>query len=253
MRRRIIGAVAVFAAVAIAAAGCKSSDTARVQDGPAGAKPPAPVMVLTQSYKKIETESFKFTSTVTIDQMTVTSDGAYDLGRKVGLANMEVAGHKIQMRILDTDLYVEMMGRWLHVDTTNLPAGNSFAGAGNPVGNADYLLAASDDVKQVGENTYRGTLDLHKYLDKYAKPAQKQQLEKMLQRLGPQAGKVPFEATVDDQGRLTTLKTTMKIERHGRTSTVVQKMRYFDFGTKVEVEKPPADKIQDAPAGLYHE
>jgi hypothetical protein len=250
MRRRISLAVVGFAAVAIVATGCKSSDTARLQERPPEAKP---VTVLAESYKKIEAHSFKFTSTVTIDEMTVISDGAYDLARKVGLANVEFAGHKIQMRIFDHDLYIEMMGRWLHVDTTKLPIGNSFAGAANPVGNADYLLAASDDVKRVGEHTYRGTLDLHKYLDKYAKPGQKEQVEKMLDRLGPQAYKVPFEAVVDDQGRLTALTTTMKIERHGKTSTVVQKLKFFDFGTEVSVEKPPADKIKDAPTGMYHE
>ncbi|MGH3715007.1 MAG: hypothetical protein ACRDT4_16315, partial [Micromonosporaceae bacterium] len=61
----------------------------------------------------------------------------------------------------------------------------------------------------------------------------------------------PFTATVDDAGQLTALTTTMKITVEGKKSTVVQKMKYSDFGTKVDVEKPPADQIQEAPPSMY--
>ncbi|MGH3738125.1 MAG: hypothetical protein ACRDT6_21315 [Micromonosporaceae bacterium] len=134
---------------------------------------------------------------------------------------------------------------------TKLPAGNTFADAGNPVGNADYLLAVSDGVKETSKGTYEGTLDLKKYAETYAKPEEAKELKEILKDLGPEAQKVPFTATVDDAGRLTSMTTTMKITQDGEKVTVEQEMKYSDFGTKVDVEKPPADKTQEAPASMY--
>lgn len=252
MRRTIAGGVAVFAAVAMALTGCGGNGSdAGPKATPSAEKSQSTANLLGQSFKKIETESFRFTSTMKIDEVAITSEGAFDLSKKLGTMTLDLAGQEMEMRILGNDMYVEVVGQWMHIDMDKLPAGNTFADAGNPVGNADYLLAVSDNVKETSKGTYEGTLDLQKYADEYAKPGEAKELKEMLKDLGPDAQKVPFTATVDDAGRLTSMTTTMKITQDGKKVTVEQEMKYSDFGTKVNVEKPPADKIQEAPSSMY--
>ncbi|MGH3738900.1 MAG: hypothetical protein ACRDT6_25365 [Micromonosporaceae bacterium] len=253
MRRTIAAGAAVFAAVTMALTGCGGDPDPTVggKPTPSAEKSRSAPALLAQSYRKIEGESFRFTSTMTVDDVAITTEGAFDPAGKVGTATLDLAGQEMELRILGKDMYVEVLGQWLHLDMDKLPAGSTFADAGNPVGNAEYLLSASDDVKQTGKGTYQGTLDLRRYAEQHATPEEAKELEETLKELGPEARKVPFTATVDDAGRLTSLATSMKITAEGRKSTVVQKIAFSDFGTKVSVAEPPADKIQEGPSSMY--
>lgn len=258
MRRMLTGGVSAFAILSLALAGCAGTDTT----GPGKAQQPLQqqdaAVLLPQSLKKIQTESFRFTSTITMDEVEITSNGAFDMADKVGVVKMgmDAAGQemKLEMRVLGDDMYMSGFagtGRWIRLDLGRFPAGSMFGEVADPVGNADYLLAVSEDVKDLGDGRYQGTLDLKNYLDEHAGQEKAKKLEDALGKLGPDALKAPFEATIDDQGRLTAMKITMTFDAGDKKTTMVQKARYFDFGTKVEVAKPPADKVTDAPAGMY--
>ncbi|MGH3738126.1 MAG: hypothetical protein ACRDT6_21320 [Micromonosporaceae bacterium] len=112
MRRTIAGSVAAFAAVAIALTGCggDAGTGANPKPSPSAEKPQDTATLLGQSFKKIETESFKFTSTMKIDEVAITSEGAFDLSKKLGVMSLDLAGQEMEMRILGTDMYVEVMG-----------------------------------------------------------------------------------------------------------------------------------------------
>jgi hypothetical protein len=255
----LTGGVSAFAVLSLALAGCSGADTATPgRAGPTVEQQNAATL-LPQSLKKLQAESFRFTSSITMDEVEIKGSGAFDMTRKVGLVKMDMGAAtgrdmKLEMRVLGDDMYMSgFLGteQWIRLDLTRFPAGNMFGEAANPVGNADYLLAVSDDVKEVGKGRYQGTLDLKKYLDEYAGEAKAKKLEDALGKLGPEALKVPFEAGIDEQNRLTAMKITMTLDAAGKKMTMVQEAKYFDFGTKVDVSKPPADKVTDAPADLY--
>ncbi|MGH3727571.1 MAG: hypothetical protein ACRDTU_02335 [Micromonosporaceae bacterium] len=257
MIRTITGGLAVFAAVSMALAGCSGGgpETAGPKTTPTAEKQDAGKL-LPQSLKKIESESFKFTSTMTVEGQTIESSGAFDMAKKAGVVEVDMGkGTSLEMRIIGDDMYMTNLmdeNKWMHLDLTKLPAGSTFGEAANPVANADFLFGVSDDVKKVGDNRYEGTLDLQKYLDEHATPEEKKKLEKSLGDLGPEAKKVPFEAVVDSEGRLTELKTTMTFEIKGEKTTMEQVTKFSDFGATVDVAKPPADKTEEAPAELYN-
>lgn len=255
MGRGVRGIVAGMAVLAVAAAGCSadSDKGAPAERTPAAERQDAGTL-LPLSFKKLRKESFRFTSTVTMGDTKLSAEGAFDMARTVGEAEVGIGGgHDMQLRVFADDVYVQVVGRWMHLDSDRLPAEHMFGLAADPVANADYLLAVSDDVKQLGDGRYQGTLDLERYADEYADPKDAKALKKMLAKLGPEAAKVPFQATVDEQGRLTALQTTMTVVRDGEKTTVVQKSTYRDFGAEVSVKRPPADEVVEAPSGLYRD
>lgn len=256
--RTITGGLAVFAAVSMALTGCSGGnpEATAPESTPTAEKQDAGTL-LPQSLKKIETESFKFTSTMTVDGQTIDSSGAFDMADKTGIVKLDMTEDmSIEMRIIGDDMYMTNpmdKSRWMHLDLTKFEAGSMFGEAANPVGNADYLFAVSEDVKEVGDNRYEGTIDLQKYLDEHATPEQKKKLEESLGKLGPEAKKVPFEAAIDSEGRLVELKTTMTFEVTGEKQTIEQVMKFSDFGTAVDVKKPPASQTEEAPDDLYNQ
>jgi hypothetical protein len=255
----LTGGVSAFAVLLFALAGCSGADTVTSEKADPTVQQQDAATLIPQSLKKIQSESFRFTSTMTMDDVEIKGSGAFDMASKVGLVKLDMGAAtgqdmKLEMRVLGDDMYMSgFFGteQWIRLDLTKFPAGNMFGEAANPVGNADYLLAVSDDVKEVGRGRYQGTLDLKKYLDEYASPEKARKLEDALGKLGPEAMKVPFEATLDDQNRLTAMKITMTFDAGSKKMTMVQEAKYFDFGTKVDVSKPPADRVTDAPADLY--
>src|SRR5690606_28790640 len=204
MRRTLTGGVAVFAAACLALSGCSpktdAGGTAAPSSAPAETKLD-PSALLPQSLKNIKNDSFKFTSTTEVNGETITTTGAFDLANKRGTMTLEMGdlGSPIEIRVIGDDMYMSGypgVDGWVYMDLSEITGGNTFADAANPVANADFLLAASDDVKEVGDGKYEGTLDMKKYLDEYATEEQKQQLAEALEAAGPDAMKVPFTATV---------------------------------------------------------
>jgi hypothetical protein len=257
----LTGGVPAFAILSFALAGCAGTGTvATEREQPTVQQRDAGTLV-PQSLKNISAESFRFTSTITMDGVEITSRGAFDMAEKVGVVKLRMGADTgqdmtLEMRVLGEDMYLSGFagtGRWIRLDLSEFPAGNMFGEAANPVGNADYLLAVSDDVKEIGKGRYQGTLDLKKYLNQHAGQDKAKKLEDALGKLGPDALKVPFEATIDGQDRLTAMKITMTFDAGDKKTTMVQESRYFDFGITVNVTKPSADKASDAPAGMYRD
>jgi hypothetical protein len=161
----------------------------------------------------------------------------------------------VATRVLGTDMYMKMdMGdaalpgmdpkSWMHLDIAKLPANNSLGlkpGEFDPVGAAKFLRAVAT-AEQVDADTIKGTMDLTKADGAGGIEG------KTLQSLGAKAKAMPFEATVDGEGRLSKLVLDMPAmdgEPAQRFSVT-----YSDFGTPVEVSKPTG-KITEAPEAIY--
>lgn len=67
--------------------------------------------------------------------------------------------------------------------------------------------------------------------------------------LGTTATKLPFEAKVDPQGRLTRL--TIKVPAVGATPAQDLQVSYSDYGAATAPKAPPASEVVEAPAKLY--
>jgi hypothetical protein len=100
---------------------------------------------------------------------------------------------------------------------------------------ASKMIAASTDVQKTGDNAFKGVLDMTKTPNAN---------EKSLSALGDKAKAVPFTATTDAEGRLTELviDADAMMAGAGKMTTT-----YYDFGTDVSVQAPPAKDVMEMP------
>jgi len=69
-------------------------------------------------------------------------------------------------------------------------------------------------------------------------------METMLDQLGGEG--VPFEVFVDEDGLLRRMTMDMNMAIEGEQVSMKMSMDYFDFGTDVNVQAPPARDVFDA-------
>ena len=159
-------------------------------------------------------------------------------------------GREVKTLLIGQDLYVQIpgitkAGTWTHVDVSRLPEGANVGlrpGQIDPA-NTAKLLSSTTDVQQVDARSYKGTLDLTKVagitgVDKVT-----------VDSWGSAANQVPFTAGLDDQGRLSAL-TIQLPAANGQPSRPLEVL-YTDYGTPVNVQRPAASEIIEAPANVY--
>jgi hypothetical protein len=151
----------------------------------------------------------------------------------------------VQVRKVGTDMYMKFggslaklagEGKWLHIDAAKVAAGSSFdIMPSDDPGGAQAMIKAMTKAESDGNGGYRGTIDLTK-TPKFNKDA--------IKGLGAKATAVPFTATVDAEGRLSSMTVDMSGIAAGAGAMTTT---YSDFGTKVEVQAPPASQVTEAP------
>ncbi|RKR88514.1 hypothetical protein BDK92_2842 [Micromonospora pisi] len=112
----------------------------------------------------------------------------------------------------------------------------------DPAG-AAALTQAVVDVRETTDDVFTGNIDLTKATDASLVGGS------IVKDLGPAAAKLPFEAKVDAQGRLTQL--TIKVPAAGATAAQELQVSYSDYGAAPAPKAPPADQVVEAPAELY--
>ncbi|MEU5723075.1 hypothetical protein ABZ783_14770 [Micromonospora sp. NPDC047738] len=138
------------------------------------------------------------------------------------------------------------LGKYQHLDQTRIK-GNRALGFDfdklDPAGSA-VLTQGITEVRQTGEGTYAGTVDVSKAAEAGSlDPA-------VITALGAQAQSVPFTAKVDPQGRLSEL--VMQIPAAGQSAAQDIKIAYTDYGNASAAQKPPADQVVEAPPEFYN-
>ncbi|MDI6106064.1 hypothetical protein QLQ12_46650 [Actinoplanes sp. NEAU-A12] len=116
----------------------------------------------------------------------------------------------------------------------------------DPAG-AKGLTAAATSATRAGDGTYTGTADLSGAPGATSRgllPGTAEQLE----RGGANLKAVPFEATVDRQGQLTSL--TVRVPAYGSAPARDSRTRFSALGTPVTVAAPTAAEITDVPDSL---
>jgi hypothetical protein len=246
MRIRTGVAALALTGCALLAAGCKADDAASPTGSQSGAatttKTASATDELVAAGQKLSSTSYKFTMTTG----GVTMDGAVDPATKTMTMN-SVMSMKVMM--VDGQFYMkypkgmpggEALGngdKWLHLDPAKISTSKlGVQDSSDPAGTAKYLASAAS-VQKVDSRHFKGTLDLTKA----------QANAKAAEALGDSAKAVPFEATLDEQGRLSTMDVTMKVNG----SDVSSHTKFSDFGTKVTASKPSAAEVVEAPESFY--
>ncbi|WP_144022952.1 MULTISPECIES: hypothetical protein [Asanoa] len=246
IRSRLTGLFAV-SALSLALTAC--GKTTNPSPAPAGATtttvteaPPAdPKEELGAAARRLNETSLK----MTLESPGSTSTGSLDPKAKLGEMTMKLdAGGRsaeVQVRTIGTDGYVLAKGvpgvpggKWMRISLDRL-AGSTFDlfPENDPVG-VGRLLGALSDVKKDGPGTFSATIDLTKTATN----------KKEADRMGDAYMALPFSATVDGHGRLATTTIDLSTAADGGGKNTA---RYFDFGSPVSIEPPPANQTVPAP------
>jgi hypothetical protein len=255
--RLALAGLGLVAALTFGAGGCAGATNDADAGTDAGATVVDPKETLATAAKKLTEESFK----LNIDLGSAgTGVGAMDAPNKIGAITLTVEAEgtslKLDTMVFGPDVYIKMdlggmelpgmsADKWMHMDASKLPANNSLglnAGEFDPSGAAKFLNAVAT-AESVDGKTITGTLDLTKAVGAAGID------DKDIAGMGEKAKAVPFEATVDDEGRLT--KLAIDMPAYGGDQAQKITVTYSDFGSPVQATKPGADEITEAPETIY--
>lgn len=241
--RDLAATLTVAALVALGAAGCGGSGELQGGGIPAnGENAPADAKgAVSLAAEKTNEQSYRMTMTMDPEMtMEALVDPVAKTGHTTVSMNAEGMSLESEMILIGEDIYVKTTGgplttdKWMHMKSAEL--GQAFSAS--QVDPTEFLEKA-DDVVQVDEHTYTGVLDLST-VDASAFGGG------MGEKFGQDFTEIPFTLTLDDQGRLARMETTMKgMGADGGDRTAVVTMS--DYGTAVDVTAPPADQIEELP------
>lgn len=254
----MLAGLAVVAALAFATAGC-GLGAGEARPSPT---PKSPKDALLASVTELQKTPFTFT----VKDASLTGEGAADPAATSGTFKIKVSDDELNFTLnfefllikenawvkIDFGPAAEPLGlgavqkKWLHVDKSKVKDADDLGlgGSADPAGSAEIFGAASA-VEKVGDRQYRGTVDL---TDAKAKDAGMVD-EDIVTELGDQAKAVPFEATVDEQGRLVSLK--ILVPASGKVKAQTWEVTYSGYGTALNLTAPPAAEVVEAPSTLY--
>lgn len=242
MRRTTIIGTAASAALILALSGCGGStptDGDSAKNASASSAPAKDAaQTVADAFKKSTGTNFKFE----LIDADGTQTGVYDAKSKGLSMTGKIDGEEFEMIFIGTDFYMKGFPppndkKWVHIDLSQAAEAAGAPDASDPLGILGFLTAATD-VEAAGEGKYKGTFDLTKAAtgaDEKVKAA----AEAAVKKLGDRAKAVPFEVTLDGEGRVTRYKVDMPTE-DGKTETM--EMKASDFGTEATVAKPAASE-----------
>jgi len=242
--RNLAATLTVAALVALGAAGCGGSGELQRGGTPAGDGANAPADAkgaVALAAEKTNQQSYRMTMTMDPEMtMEALVDPVAKTGRTTVSMTAEGMSLESEMILIGEDIYVKTTGgpltsdKWMHMKSAEL--GQAFSAS--QVDPTEFLSKA-DDVTQVDEHTYTGVLDLST-VDASAFGGG------VGEKFGRDFTEIPFTLTLDDEGRLARMETTMKgMGGDGGDRTAVVTMS--DYGTAVDVTAPPADQVEEMP------
>ncbi|GAA2401422.1 hypothetical protein Cme02nite_58510 [Catellatospora methionotrophica] len=171
--------------------------------------------------------------------------GQLDGPGKKSATSMDVMTLKMEVIQLGDQVYMKAAGvpgmpaGWMHIDVAKLGAQSTLRKSIEDPSYTAKMLTTAAQVQWDGTGKVKGVLDLTQ--SPSMNPA-------MVGTLGDQIKAVPFTATIDDQGRLSTM--TVALGAVAPAAGVGDMtIAYSDFGAPVTIEKP-AGEIVEAPAAL---
>lgn len=196
-------------------------------------------------------------SDVAGQHVTINADGVLKFAGNLGKTSvvMHVPGSPDAITITELItggfMYLSVPGQpgYYKISLADL-VGTQFANSSDPAAAMGVLLGVSGPITKVGTETVRGTktthvsgtIDLAKAAAR-AEGAVKAMMQKALSQAKTPSS--PFDAWVDDQGRLRKLVQHLTLTIKGQDVVSTTTMEYYDFGTPVSVTAPPASEVKD--------
>jgi hypothetical protein len=267
--RAVAGAV-LLVLVAVFASACGDKPVSAVQVLAA-----APDKTLAESTARVAGD---ITMTVNGKDTHATYDGALELEGGNGTMTMDASslglpGGKIEMRIVDGVIYMDIQAisaatgeqlppafagkRWISLDISKLVEGaqamQSDPGAAS-TGSLEYLRGVSPDgVEEIGEEDVRGEPTTHyradvdvdtlakKLRDTTMSSDAREFLRKGLDALDDKT--FTIDTWIDHDGRVRRQQYDQSMTANGQSVRTAMRLEYYDFGVKVDAEKPAADEV----------
>ncbi|MEU0162951.1 hypothetical protein ABZ154_30145 [Streptomyces sp. NPDC006261] len=198
-------------------------------------------------------------------RVTIRGEGTYDFRKQMGRIKVvlptDAAGADDRRPITELlapgALYMKNRGagvpddKWVRIDTTVLEDGNLVTGGVTDPMAAAELLRGAGDVTYMGESElagvtvhhYRGVTDLNRAA-RAASPQSRGALSAAAKGFSKDA--VPFDAYLDDEGRLRKVRHRFSFASGGQEAaevTVVSTLLLYGFGAPVTVTLPDEDDI----------
>lgn len=196
-------------------------------------------------------------ATVAIDASVKVGGVSIKLSSKVDPAAevLQVSGmapQPIEARVIGDVAYVKtdsLKGTkpWVKVNLTKLRQGSPLRQSFDletQVGIVGGIVSA----EKVGDGRYRGTADLEKAAEVAGTDAGMRASFESSAKLAKDPKAIPFEATVDAEGRLTALSYTIATTSLG---DLVTDVGMSGFGEPVSVTAPPASTTEEATEQMY--
>lgn len=245
-------------ALALPLAACGGGPGAAGGGGKGAAAPVAVVRAAADRSTASGSSRFALTSTTVVagKPVEVTGEGLFDYAHRQGSLVLKLPGSSgsIEERVVASKVYVALTqrpGTYYALDLAALQ-GTSLGASTDPGASVAALDAASGvkvvghpKVRGEGTTQYRGTLDVKAAVAKGGAAGQVAQAT--LGRSG--VATVPFDAWVDDAGRLRKYATEVTVPAGPTTGGQPVRSRttveLFDYGVDVQVKAPAAASVKD--------
>lgn len=244
---------------------CAGGGDAAAPAAPAKSDPVAMVRAAADTTSKAGSSRTRSTLTMTVGGKPVVlrGAGAFDYAKGVGTLTLDVPPHaglsgQLAEIVTPQALYLKNAlpnvpkGKWVRLDTSKVQAGLLAGGGNDPSTSFEMLRGAKPGVQLIGDDLvagvkvhhYRGVLDV-KAAGDLATSGVRTALEATTRTLADTS--VPFDAYLDDSGRLRQVVETFTLAAGtagsgAKTTKVVSSAELYDFGTSVVVKTPPASQ-----------
>lgn len=244
---------AALVAVAALVAGCQGLGTPSPSTSGRPSATPAvrPIDELNAAVAKLGTTTHKYT----VKAGDATILGSVDPSSKGLAIDLSASGNGVkitaQLVRVGADIYAKVEGltlpgfdntKWYHLDGSRVTTLAMF-GIGEVTDPFGLLVLAAGirSVEKTGDRTFKGTFDLSKPISGLT--------PQDLKDLGEKAKNIPFEATLDGQGRLASV--TFSVPAIGSQAAVPVDLRVSDYGATMSIAKPAAAQVIEAPEFVY--
>jgi hypothetical protein len=241
MRRWPALAAALTLGLGLTLGGCTSESSPE----PAAAVPPD-VAVLIHSGDALATTPYHAVYLNSDFRTTFDTDPVRQLSRQ-GASLPGSTAVTTESRQIGHDIW-SMLQRdtWIHVDLTRVRP-ESLAAYGLHLIIVEAILPGVTTATPTGTGSFEGTINLDRAMAATADPALKLAQQSMLQASGSPV--LSYEATVDGQGRLTSITCRSGV---GDASVPTTDAITITYGApEVTVEPPPADLVVEATDQMY--
>ncbi|MCX5069039.1 hypothetical protein OOJ91_24660 [Micromonospora lupini] len=252
MRRLIPTLSIALAAVLVAGCGTTSDDTGG--SGPSAAPATTklePVAAVRQAMDRSLAGTVTMDASVKAGNQSITLSGKMDPAAKA----IHVTGNApepIEARLIGDAAYIKSDSLdgdkpWMKIDLNKLRPASSLRQSFDLKAQTG-IIGGIVTAQEVSPGHYSGTADLNKAAEAAGPDGGMRDGLESTAKLAKDPKAIPFEATVDADGRLTALSYTIATKSVG---ALVTDMKMSGFGEQVSVTAPPAGDTEAASAEMY--